>query len=717
VITRKSALIFLFVISLTWLHGAENGAMQSYFLLKARSEGVPGYSGDRQHGQAGDIRPLRVRVINALAEPVAGIPVIFEVVAHPAGGSDYRLDRRLVPTDSSGMAVVNFMPGTSGGEYQVIARIRSDEEENIQLFTLYVRDSGWLLYLFAGLVGGLALFLMGMDIMSRGLLKSAGDKMRSILSRLTNNRVIGMGLGAFVTMIIQSSSATNVMLVSFVNARLMQFRQSLGVMLGAAIGTTITAQLIAFRLTDFSLLFLAAGFALQSFAVKEQYKHAGGALLGFGMLFFGMHIMSEAMFPLRSYDPFIELLLKLEYPLLGILVGTVFTALIQSSSAFIGIMIILGMQGLISLEASVPLLFGANIGTAVTALLAGIKSGHEARKVALAVTLFKVFGVLLFIWWIKPFAVFVEGLSPDYAGGTDQAADLAAVIPRQIANAHTIYNVFVALLVLPFTGLLAKAVERMMPSKETQEDQRFSVRYLDDNMIKTPVLALNLAKQEVIRMGEMVHEMAESVLPVFTDKNPLPLESIETKEQNVNYLRDRINSYLLKISRIGIREARVNESFQILYTVKEFELIADVISGPMQKKARSWLVSNYVFSPEGKQELIEYHTKTCKQIKRAIEVFNEVNIEKALEMKQKYKQYRNIAFEFEKQHYERLKQEQQDTLLSSKTHLELMAMLRNISSHATNIARILLQWEESRSNDAREASGNTDSYPGGETDN
>lgn len=715
-ITRKGALIFLFVFSLTWLHGAENASMQTYFLLKARAEGAPGYSGDRQHVQPGDIRPLRVKVVNVFSKPVAGIPVIFEVVAHPAGGSDYKLDRRLIPTDSSGMAAVNFQPGTAGGEYQLIARIRSEGEENIQLFTLYVRDSGWLLYLFAGLVGGLALFLMGMDIMSRGLLKSAGDKMRSILSKLTNNRVIGMGLGAFVTMIIQSSSATNVMLVSFVNARLMQFRQSLGVILGAAIGTTITAQLIAFRLTDFSLLFVAAGFALQSFAVKEQYKHAGGALLGFGILFFGMHIMSEAMYPLRSFDPFIQLLLKLENPLLGILVGTVITALIQSSSAFIGIMIILGMQGLISLEASIPLLFGANIGTAVTALLAGIKTGTEARKVALAVTLFKVFGVLLFVWWIKPFAFFIEGLSPAYPGGTDQAADLAAVIPRQIANAHTIYNVFVALLVLPFTGIIAKIVEWMMPSKDTSESERFSVRYLDDNMLKTPVLALSLAKQEVIRMGEMVYEMAESVLPVFTDKNPVPLEDIETKEQNVNYLRDRINSYLLKISRIGIREARVNESFQILYTVKEFELIADVISGPMQKKARSWLASDYVFSPAGKQELNEYHTKTCRQIKRAIEVFNEVNIEKALEMKQKYKQYRSIAFEFEKQHYERLKQEQHDTLLSSKTHLELMAMLRNISSHATNIARILLQWEQPRGNENQELSDNADSYLGGQID-
>jgi phosphate:Na+ symporter len=465
-------------------------------------------------------------------------------------------------------------------------------------------------------------------------------------------------------------------------------------MLGAAVGTTITAQLIAFRLTDFSLLIVAAGFALQTFSSSEKYRHAGGALLGFGILFFGMHIMSEAMYPLRSYDPFLQLLLTLEYPLLGILVGTLFTALIQSSSAFIGIMIILGMQGLISLEASIPLLFGANIGTAVTALLAGIRSGHEARKVAMAVTLFKVFGVLLFIWWIEPFAAFIASLSPPETGLPDQIAGMAAVIPRQIANAHTIYNVFVALLVLPFTGLVEKFVEWSMPSRVKPGDRPFGVQYLDESMIKTPVLALSLVKQEVIRMGEMVHEMVASVLPLFFDKNPAGIREIEIKEENVNFLRDQINSYLLKISRTGIREARVNESFQMLYTVKELELIADVVSGPFVKKARSWLKSDYTFSDEGKLELTEYHNKTCRQIKRAISVFSEVSIEKAVEMKEKHAQNRSIAIEFEKQHYERLKQERQETLSSSNTHLELMAMMKNIFSHATNIARILLQWEE-----------------------
>ncbi len=678
----------------TGLQSADLQAIRSYHLFKPELAGDPGFPGDRQHGRAGAaVRPLRAKVVNQDSEPVIGIPVIFEVVGYPSGGGDYQIDNKLVTTDSSGMAVVNFKLGTAGGEYQIIARIRSAGEENAQLYTLFARDPGWLFYLFAGLAGGLALFLLGMEIMSRGLLRSAGDKMRSILGSLTGNRIVAMGLGAFVTMIIQSSSATNVMLVSFVNAGLMRFRQTIGIMVGAAIGTTITAQLIAFRLADLSLVFIAAGFAIQAFSQKEQFRHIGDSVLGFGMLFFGMYIMSESMYPLRTYDPFIQLVLKLEHPLAGILAGALFTALIQSSSAFIGIMIILGMQGLISLEASIPLLFGANIGTAVTALLASLKAGHEARKVAVAITLFKVFGVLLFIWWIKPFSLFIAGISPQNAGGVDEMASIAAVIPRQIANAHTVYNVFVALLVLPFTGFMAGIVDWMMPEKVKKEKPAFNLHYLDESMLKTPVMALSLAKKEVIRMGEIVHSMVSSLFPAFLDKDPGLLEDIEMKERKVNFLRDQINAYLLKISRAGVREARVNESYQILYTVKELELIADVVSSSMLKKAKSWIDADYSFSEEGKKELALYHEKTCKLIKRALEVFAELDMEKAKEMKMKYKEYRGIALDFEKLHYERLKQENQYALDSSRTHLELMSMLRNISSHATNIARILIQWK------------------------
>jgi len=248
------------------------------------------------------------------------------------------------------------------------------------------------------LLGGLSLFLYGMGKMSDGMKKAAGNRMRKILSALTNNRVIGLTVGAFVTMIIQSSSATTVMLVSFVQAELMTFVQSLGVILGADIGTTVTAQLIAFKLTDYALLMIAVGFGLTMFAKNESQKHIGEAILGFGILFFGMKLMSDAMRPLRSYQPFIDVLRGLENPIFGLLAGTIFTALIQSSSAFAGIIIVLAQQGVLTLEAGIPLIFGANIGTCITAGLASIGTTRNAKRVALAHVIFKIAGVLLFVF-------------------------------------------------------------------------------------------------------------------------------------------------------------------------------------------------------------------------------------------------------------------------------------------------------------------------------
>jgi len=242
--------------------------------------------------------------------------------------------------------------------------------------------------------------------------------MRSILSMLTRNRLIGLTAGAFVTMVIQSSSATTVMLVSFVQAGLMTFTQSLGVILGADIGTTVTAQLIAFKLTDYALLLVGAGFLLRMFGKTESMKSTGDVILGFGILFFGMKLMSDSMKPLRSYGAFIDIMKNLEHPIKGILAGAVFTAVVQSSSATTSVIIVLAEQGFLSLEAGIPVIFGANVGTCVTAGLASIGAEREAKRVALAHVLFKVAGVLLFVFWIPAFSELIRAASSPKAENT-----------------------------------------------------------------------------------------------------------------------------------------------------------------------------------------------------------------------------------------------------------------------------------------------------------
>ncbi len=665
----------------------------SYKLVKPVSKTIPNYSGDlqTQTAQLKSDKPFRVLVLDAKNLPVCNLAVKFQVISVPKGDHSFQIKDSLVYSDSLGIAQSYVQLGSKEGLYEVSVQLNNYPASNFLIYKIFARKTNWVLMLIAGLIGGLGLFLLGMMMMSDGMQNAAGDRMRSVLSSITNNRFIAVGVGTFVTMVIQSSSATTVMLVSFVHSKLMKFRQTIGVILGAGIGTTITVQLIAFKITDYSLLMIGIGFILNTLSQSNKIRNIGKSILGFGILFLGMHIMSESMVPLRSYIPFIDVIVRLENPILGILAGTIFTALIQSSAAFIGIMIVLASQGLISLEASIALLLGANIGTAITAILASFKADREAKQVALAHSLIKIIGVLLILFWIPQFADYIKSISPNSAIIDGDFNSFAENVPRQIANAHTVFNIVLTCLILPVTNLFAKFVEKLMPVRVIEKPALKTI-YLDYGMVKNSSLALSLAKKETLRMGKLVQNMTGDIIIPFLIKKKEIIKDIQETEEEINFLRDQINDYILKITRENLNEERVNESFQLLYTVKEFEQIADLISTNMIKRAVSWCAMDFEFSKEGKDEIINYHTKTQKQLSRALNVFESLNLEKAKAMKDKYKQYRDMEIEFEKQHFERLADEITETLSSSKTHIELMTFLRAINSHATNIARIMLKW-------------------------
>jgi len=493
-------------------------------------------------------------------------------------------------------------------------------------------------------------------------------------------------------MVIQSSSATTVMLVSFVQAQLMTFAQTLGIILGAGIGTTITAQLIAFKLTDYSLLIIGLGFLIIFLSKSKKIKSVGEILLGFGILFFGMYIMSSSMYPLRTYEPFIELLLQLENPVYGIIVGTIFTALIQSSSAFTGIIIVLGTQGLVTLEAAIPLILGANIGTSITAILASINTGREAKRVALAHTIFKLIGVVLFVGWIPYFADIVRSISPEGSQDSIGIAYLAEVVPRQIANAHTVFNVLLTLLLLPFTNIAAKIILRILPDvPEEEEESIFKTKYLEDSLITTPTLALNLAKAEIIRMAVKVQKMVEQILIPFFKLESDIIDEILREEAEVDYLNLRISKYLMKISQKSLEEERADEVFQMMHCITELEQIGDVVSKRLVELAKKRIELNLSFSEDGKNEIEDYHLRTMKQISRAIEVFKDVNLQDAKRMEKKYKKYRLMELDLRRTHFDRLRDKVPQSIETSGIHLELIDLLKRISSNATNIARIFLE--------------------------
>ena len=630
-------------------------------------------------------RPLHdsitVTVRNDHGQPVPGIQVNFRVISPLGEEADNLLQPLQASTDSAGLARTQLTPGNEPGNYLVSARIREGYPDNEVIMTVKASRRNWVWFLLISLFGGLGLFLFGMHAMSEGMQKSAGERLRFILEHVTRNRIVGAGVGTFVTTVIQSSSATSVMLVSFVNAGLLQFRQTIPVLLGAAIGTTITAQLIAFKITEYSLLMVAAGFFLQTFSGREKLKSVGYALFGFGILFFGLEIMSDAMAPLRDYPPFISLLLRLESPLVGILVGTVFTALIQSSSAFIGIMIVLASQGLLSLDASIPLLLGSNMGTTVTALLASMKSDSEAKKVAYAFVFIKFVSVLIFAGWTSRLGDLLVRWTPE------------ATLPRLIANAHTLINGVMMLVVLPVSPQVARLMDLIAGKPKLAGKRMFRTLYLDPGMTSTPTLALNLAKQEIIRVGNIVKNMFSQILIPFLEKDSSSLGEIYIHEQEVNFLSDAIKSYFMKINRESMNQRQVQESFLLLFSLDEFEKIADVISGNLAERAERWSLKEWYFSEQGKSDLRQYHEEIEKQLQRSLLVFDEANLMTASKMKAKHKEYRLLSRELEKQHYGRIMEGLTESIESSKTHLEILALFSTIDSHATNIARTALDWD------------------------
>jgi phosphate:Na+ symporter len=574
------------------------------------------------------------------------------------------------------------------------------------------QEISWAL-LAIGLLGGLGLFLYGMEKMSGGMKKAAGNQMRSILAVLTGNRMTALMVGASVTIVIQSSSATTVMLLGFVQAGLMGFSKSLGVILGADIGTTVTAQLIAFKVTNYSLLMVAAGFALRMFSRRGNVRNIGEVILGFGLLFLGMHLMSQTMKPLRTYEGFISVMKGFENPFAGIFLAAVFTALIQSSSAFIGIIIVLAQQNLITIEAGIPMILGANIGTCVTAVLAGIGTTREARRVAIAHVLFKVIGVALFVFWIPAFATLVRSISSSF--GFDTA--------REIANAHTIFNVSLALFFLPFTRIFGDVVTRILPDKKEDDELQPAVWHLDEKSISTPFIAINLSRAEISRMAKLLWRMMRAIIiPFMSDEKlirreaatkedkqwllkEIPrrdeffpqitlLEGIEMREKKIDFLDEKISDYLVKIAREELTERQTQEVYGMMSIVKDMESIGDIIHKNMMPLIFKKHQLEMDFSNDGKEELMIYHEKVCSHLRLLMEAFAETDPRKALTIMSEERKYLDLELQYRIRHLQRMRYEKKESLATHEVHMELMDLMKQIIVYSSNIAKTFFEFTQ-----------------------
>ena len=449
------------------------------------------------------------------------------------------------------------------------------------------------------LLGGLALFLYGMQMMSTGLEASAGNKMKIILEKLTSNRIVGVLVGALITAVIQSSSATTVMVVGFVNSKMMTLSQAVWIIMGANIGTTITGQLIALDVGEIAPMVAFLGVAAIVFCKNEKVKHIGEIMAGLGILFIGMDMMSSAMRPLADSQEFVQLLTKFENPLLGILAGTIFTALIQSSSASVGILQALAGSGVISLHSAAFVLFGQNIGTCITALLASVGTSRNAKRTTLIHIMFNVFGTVVFtvLCLATPIITLVEGWTPTNA-------------PAQIANLHTLFNIVTTLLLLPIGTLLTKLAVTLLKDKGEQDSEGMQVRYLlDITHINAEKLGMSIVcreavKKELIRMMEMAKVNVEEAFDVFIKRNSEKHERIKEREEYVDFLNKEISKYITSAVPFETTK-RGSQIFNSLFSITgNIERISD---HAINIAGYSVILSEkkVSFSKEGNEELME----------------------------------------------------------------------------------------------------------------
>ncbi len=467
-----------------------------------------------------------------------------------------------------------------------------------------------------GLFGGLALFLGGLDLLSEGLKKAAGNTLRDVLKKLTVNRFMGAATGAFVTAVLNSSSVTTVLVVGFVTANVMTLSQSVGVIMGSNIGSTMTAQLLAFDLSAYSLMLVAAGFFMTFVGKADRPKYIGMMIMGLGLVFYGMGLMSDGMKPLRNYPPFLEILASMENPLFGIVAGAVFTGLVQSSAATVGIAIAMASEGLLTLPAGIALALGANIGTCVTALLAALGKPVEAVRASVVHISFNIVGVLVWLPLLNYLAQISMDLSP-VAEGLEGTAKLAAEVPRQIANANTLFNVINTLLFIGFTVWFARLAEYLIPDRAPAQDLIVEPKYLDESVLRAPSIALENARREIERAGLITLQMMDALRASLEQKDKAQLEAIARHDGEVNLLVAEILGYLGRLRQRILNDTESATQEALVTATINFESVGDVIETDMLPLARLYLEGEYEASTQETEDMVKGLFET---VRRSVEL-------------------------------------------------------------------------------------------------
>ena len=536
-----------------------------------------------------------------------------------------------------------------------------------------------------GLLGGLAIFIYGMNMMSECLQKAAGEKMRSILALLTKNPVMGVLAGALTTAVLQSSSATTVMAIGFVSAGFMNLPQAISIIIGANIGTTMTAQIIAFKLSDYIYAIIFVGFIISFLVESEKVKNIGQTIFAFGLLFLGIETMGSVMKPLADSPVFTEMIARVsDVPILGVAVGTLMTLVVQSSSATVAVLQNFasqagpdGVTSVIGLAGAIPILFGDNIGTTITAVLASIGQTKDAKRTAVAHCVFNISGTFLFIWFVGPFAKLIQMISPK---GPE-----IEVISRQIANTHTIFNCVMTLVWVPLIWLMVKIVMRIIPDGRKEQYSLSEPLYLDEKLLGQPTAALQLVAKEVLHCSEIVRDMIRQTREALKNEEKKEIEDVHCKLDAVKSLHARITQYLTDLFASGsLNEEQASQSAGIMYVLSDVDrmgiLCGEVAGGIKEKMEKKYKYSKEAMKDLGKSlELIE------TMYSEVLEAIVSGKLEHAKELVKKREKIMELDISMRKAHMSRVSKGKCDASLTAPFNSILYSIDR-MGNSCVNIA-------------------------------
>ncbi|MEW6624687.1 MAG: Na/Pi cotransporter family protein [Bacillota bacterium] len=535
-----------------------------------------------------------------------------------------------------------------------------------------------ILFIIIGLLGGLGLFLYGMNIASEALQKSSAKNFKEIFTKITKSPLKGLAFGVVFTFLLQGSSASSVLLVGFVSAGLMPFANALTVIMGGAIGTTLTVQLIAFKITDYALLLVAVGALTSIFLKNRKVRYAGQILLGFGLVFYGMGLMSAVMSPLKNYEGFITVMVELAgRPVFALIVSTIFTAVIQSSAATLALAISLAAQGVISIEAAMPLMLGANIGTTATALLSCLACSREAKRVALAHFLFKFIGALLVLPFLSLFTQLVLVSSVD--------------VSRQIANAHTLYNLIITGIFFPFISWFSLLIYKIFPERQEElDEERTLVKYLDNAAVEVPEIALWQTKNEIINMGSIVeHKMLPGLENFFKLADRHILRDLENREQQVDNLYVAISKYITSVASRDLTEDQSQEQVKYLYVINDLEHLGDIVIS-LAIEYNKVLEDGTHFSSHDLKDFYAMFAEIKENFHTSLKAFAENDLDMAARVIKGQPEILRMEKRLRFNHFARLASEDKKDISSSSAYLDMLNDLLRMNLHSVSISQTVM---------------------------